>query len=107
MLDYKQHQDVYHQTQDQGNMQGLYTVAPVYDNQYQHQPLQQDPIHAIQPIQPDPLPRALTQVPANTIPLRPGAAMEYAPQFTAPDTFHNTMCGCFKDFFTCKNMSTC
>ena len=108
-MGYEPQQDIYPPRQDQYNTQGQYTNAPMYtDNQYQ-QPLQQDPIHPLPPVQPDPLPRALTQVQVqvNAVTPHPGATMAYIPRLTAPDLFHNTMCGCFKDFFTCSNMGIC
>lgn len=113
---YHQQQDVYRQRQDTVNMQGQYSNAPVYtENQYQQQPLQQplqqprqqDPIRPISQIQPDAPPRALTQVQVNIVTPHSGASMAYVPRLTSPDEFHNSLFGCFKDFFTCKNMSTC
>lgn len=61
------------------------------------------------PIQPDPLPKAHTQVQVETsvAQMYPGATMEYVPRLTAPDEFHHGLCGCISDFFKCRAMSTC
>lgn len=65
------------------------------------------------PIQPDPLPKALTQVQVDTVTAQqvaqkyPGATMAYEPRLTAPDEFHYSIWGCFGDFFKCRNMNTC
>lgn len=68
----------------------------------------------IQPhIQPDPLPKALTQAQVSAVTAQqvahtyPGASVQYVPRLAAPDEFHFGLCGCFGDFFQCKHMSTC
>jgi len=125
-MDYKpqpqpQQGQVYQQdTQYSGVVYTEQTQQQQYQQQQQQQQYAQQQqytqnalITPLPPIQPDPLPKALTQTQVEIVTaqqvatLYPGARMDYVPQLVSEDHFHSTMCGCVTDFFTCKHMSTC
>jgi len=78
-----------------------------------HNPPPMNPVPTTAHIQPDPLPKALTQPQVAVVTAQqvsqmyPGASVHYVPRLSAPDEFHYGLCGWFGDFFRCRNMSTC
>ena len=97
----------YQQPQSPGPLNHQNTMSSVQN------PPSINPAPAPAHIQPDPLPKALTQAQVTAVTaqqvaqLYPGATVHYIPRLSAPDEFHFGMCGCFGDFFSCKHMSTC
>lgn len=97
----------YQQPQSPGPLNHQNTMSVVQN------PPSISPVPTSAHIQPAPLPKVLTQAQVTAVTTQqvaqsyPGPAVHYIPRLSVPDDFHFGMCGCFGDFFKCKNMSTC